>query len=575
MIWWASQPSRGRSERAEIAELAERHDWLENLSWRITKDMRLVVDFEIRHLNQAIPLSLSYPSFYPDTPPQVSPREDIRLSDHQYGAGGELCLEYRPDNWLPEMTGAMMIESAYRLLSGEQPSDGEVAAVANAHRTSVGQQVRNSDMRLLIDQTAKEQLLRLPHSELVELGISEHYYAKHFLAHPTRLGPDDAPLWSTAGNVKDSSRRKGYACRLPDDFDEAIVPSYLFLETLSNSLKLDAASEALAQSANELPMLIVHGDTIKLISVVSGAGSRAVYNYRTVELPADETRLSEEHGALTSKSVAVVGCGSVGSKVAVSLARSGVTKFTLIDGDLLLSGNLVRNELDKRAVGLNKPDALAARIREINPDVDVIVRKLALGGQESSAATDSALRQIAACDLIIDATADSQIFNLCSSVARVDRKPMIWGEVFAGGIGGLVVRSRPSKDPPPQLARRQISAWCEDRGVPWLHVSTEQYDLPIDAEKPPLVADDADVGVIAAHMTRMAIDSLVKEESAFPYSAYAIGMAKEWIFAGPFDAWPIDLVMEGEWGPQQDANQAEEFDAFFEELFPSATIDEA
>ena len=34
----------------------------------------------------------------------------------------------------------------------------------------------------------------------------------------------------------------------------------------------------------------------------------------------------------------------------------------LVDGDVVLPGNLVRNELDWRAVGLNKPDALAARL---------------------------------------------------------------------------------------------------------------------------------------------------------------------------------------------------------------------
>src|SRR5690606_25675179 len=139
------------------------------------------------------------------------------------------------------------------------------------------------------------------------------------------------------------------------------------------------------------------------------------------------------------------------------------------------------------------PDALAARLRDINPSTKTIVRRLLLGGQESSASTDSALQQIGQCDLIIDATADAQIFNLCGAVACAERKPLIWAEVFAGGIGGMIARSRPDLDPPPYAARRQILRWCDDNGIPWTGGDGEQYSLQIDAEKPPLIADDADV----------------------------------------------------------------------------------
>ncbi len=58
----------------------------------------------------------------------------------------------------------------------------------------------------------------------------------------------------------------------------------------------------------------------------------------------------------------------VGSKVAVQLARSGVRSFVLVDGDVLSAGNLVRNELDWRSVGVHKAPALGARIQEVNAD---------------------------------------------------------------------------------------------------------------------------------------------------------------------------------------------------------------
>ena len=121
MIWWTDLPSRARAERQAIAELAEEADWLQSAKWRLTDDLQFVADFDIVHLGASYPLSLTYPHFFPAVPPQVTPRDGARISGHQYGAGGELCLEYRPDNWEPQFTGAMMIGSAYRLLSGEVP----------------------------------------------------------------------------------------------------------------------------------------------------------------------------------------------------------------------------------------------------------------------------------------------------------------------------------------------------------------------------------------------------------------------------------------------------------------------
>src|SRR5690606_29956851 len=121
------------------------------------------------------------------------------------------------------------------------------------------------------------------------------------------------------------------------------------------------------------------------------------------------------------------------------------------------------------------------------------------GGQESSTSTESALQDLAECDLIIDATADPQIFNLCASISRSHKKSYIWGEVFGGGIGGLICRARPELDPPPHSSRRQIANWCREQGIPWDGTQAGDYHISRD-DLPPLIADDGDVSVIASHM---------------------------------------------------------------------------
>ena len=59
-----------------------------------------------------------------------------------------------------------------------------------------------------------------------------------------------------------------------------------------------------------------------------------------------------------------------------------------------------------------------------------------------------------------------------------------------------------------------------------------------------MVADDADVSVISAHLARMALDMLRPvDASDYPYSVYLIGLRAEWIFRMPFQTFP--LVLKG------------------------------
>lgn len=78
---------------------------------------------------------------------------------------------------------------------------------------------------------------------------------------------------------------------------------------------------------------------------------------------------------LAEKKVGVVGLGSGGGFVALSLAMSGLSQFTLIDSDDLESGNVTRHVADLRYVGLNKAAAVADLIRQRNPDARIDVRE--------------------------------------------------------------------------------------------------------------------------------------------------------------------------------------------------------
>ena len=63
----------------------------------------------------------------------------------------------------------------------------------------------------------------------------------------------------------------------------------------------------------------------------------------------------------------IVGCGSVGSFIALELAKGGVGNFILVDNDIFAYHNISRHQCGVLDVGKRKVDALEERLRQINP----------------------------------------------------------------------------------------------------------------------------------------------------------------------------------------------------------------
>jgi molybdopterin/thiamine biosynthesis adenylyltransferase len=74
-----------------------------------------------------------------------------------------------------------------------------------------------------------------------------------------------------------------------------------------------------------------------------------------------------ETGFMLDKTAIISGCGSVGSLVALELARAGVGNFLLIDNDVLSYHNLCRHQCGIADVGRFKVDAVADKILQVNP----------------------------------------------------------------------------------------------------------------------------------------------------------------------------------------------------------------
>lgn len=544
MIWYIENLGRFKAEQNTLDQLAAEVDWLELVRWRLDDSNRLILDADIRIGETTYPVSLRYPTFFPHTPPSVVPRDKTAYwSDHQYGAGGDLCLEFGPDNWQPELTGVDLIQSAHRLLQTEQPDD--VAPVPSRHAITTGQDVRNRYLRFTFSAGAGEALLLLPEGHVGKATLRSVWREDTLVVTISSLVEADGREWKdlnvSAGLTWEGLDRSCQVIRISEKSPLPPVTSGAeFLAKLSETL---GCPITLDQSMSQM-VLVAQGQSIHCYWVQNDLSNTVS---KAISLPAweiDRGVRSTHREILGTKKVAIVGCGSVGSKTAVTLARAGVGAFLLVDDDLMLPENLVRSELDWSDVGTHKADAVAHRISLVSPSAKCRVRKLRLAAQEASGGADTLLTALGKCSLIIDTTANPKVFNLLSAIVAATAKPLVWAEVFGGGIGGMLARSRPGIDATPQAIRRSVELWCDEKGTTF-PVVTGGYE--VNGPDSPMIAEDAHVSAIAAHGAQLALDSLLESDpSSFPFPVYLVGMAAGWIFTQAFEVYPIEVPRQGQ-----------------------------
>lgn len=86
--------------------------------------------------------------------------------------------------------------------------------------------------------------------------------------------------------------------------------------------------------------------------------------------------------ALAAAHVAIIGIGGVGSYTVEALARSGVGKLTLVDYDDICLTNVNRQlHALQSTLGRAKVETMAARVREINPSIEVVAHKSFMGAE--------------------------------------------------------------------------------------------------------------------------------------------------------------------------------------------------
>lgn len=552
MSWLLDNPVRFLHEQKELKRLESEHEWL-NIAMRFQSDGKLSVDINMTIHGRVYEGNMTYPDSFPDSPPYIRPRDSSeRWSNHQYGEGGSLCLQMRADNWLPSITGAEMVLSAFELLNTEQHPELP-NYVPSAHLLTEGQTLRGSFRRLILTTDIMETWSDIHPQSSASIKTATLFSSNKSVTFITQISDaennlidvKDVPQSLGSFNSLLSLSGEGWIFK-SDKFDLKLkIKSAEDLVQAISDVGFDT-TDVLVQEDNKYKartIVLLDGDKSSLRTFYLNPGDEpTLHEFSNIWPSSTDVRLLEESQQLTKIRIGIIGLGSMGSKIAASLARSGIKRFLLVDDDYLATSNIVRHELYWNHVGEHKVEGVKSALSLISADIKVDASIIRLAGQESSVFMASILDDLSKCDLLIDATANPEVFIQLSALVKRYKIPLCWGEIFAGGYGGMIARARPGYDPNPLAVRDAFYSYLSTLPKAPFE-SAQNYD---GSEEQPLTAYDSDVGFIATALTRLVIDTaLSRDPSVFPYSLYLLGMRCEWIFDQAFDTHPVHVSGAG------------------------------
>lgn len=542
-MWFLTDTRRLAREKEAIATLAASEPWFAFEAWEFHAGL-LCVRGVISVYGTPRPVRLTYPDHFPAVPPWVQPQDPARWSDHQFGTA-ELCLELRPDNWVPSATGADMLRSAYNLLSYEQPNgeQGHARHAPSAHHLTALQRYGSKFFTVFLSAGCAQ---RMRGGSAIELKATEQILAVDKVL----------PIFVHDQQDRQSVRHAPIA--------EQFLPwSDLRTCVISHPTPAEVTRETLDVLAESHPALrdLLTSEDNGLILFADQSGLSAYHRFKdgrpdpceVIALPEQQRSRRTEQAA--GKRVALIGAGSVGAKIADSLVRSGVSHLLLIDGDVLLAGNLERHVLTWRGVGFRKVNALKRHLLEIAPGAEIYAVDENLNWQRAARTHSRLTSVIGSEDVIIDATGDPGTALLLGAVAAANGRAFVSATVFEGGIGALVACCLPGRDPPFSAARANFQAWCDAQNVTPPKTGTHPYEA-LDEDGKPLVADDAAVTMTAAHAARVVLD--VIDGNAPPREAawLLLGYSQEWLFNGHGDTIRLSVGEPAEVQPEAQDQEA-------------------
>lgn len=222
----------------------------------------------------------------------------------------------------------------------------------------------------------------------------------------------------------------------------------------------------------------------------------------------------------------IIGCGALGSKIIMHLARGGQENLFLVDGDKISPHNLVRHALLGEHLGMNKATALVSAIKGIFPDQEINIFPFA---NEFNPSLDYDYYD--KFNLIFDFTASENVFNLL--VTSINNKHTRICRAFISDGGNLGLMFIEGENRNPRIDDLQAYLYSISKNRDWVsewlnreHNSAEQNLSSISVgvgcnSETTILADDI-ISAHASYFSRIAKQKNINEQTDGAIYVYKI-----------------------------------------------------
>lgn len=458
----------------------------------------------LRHAGGESQVEVIYPWFFPLAPPalrEFDPTTGKLRGQHRTGhqlPDGSLCLftmGLGAESWRPEYTVVDVIKAwhAFKRLQHQ--------GTLSTQRFSRDEQVAvNAGLPAYMPASLAEAMRRSEGSG--EVSWCQHH-AVWVAQGATRKGQEALPMAAEGWDVLESpDAALGWIetpwCFFRGDVERLFEAPAHFKRVLSTRLSKTQQEAVMSQQTE---VLVVGPKAAHLAKVMEESGVRRIDARPVVEGTLDQAIFARTEGlmparpGLAERLVVMVGLGSLGSHIALALARAGVQNFHLYDPDVLVPENLSRHIGYLHDVGRPKVDVVADQIRACQPAAEVIpvqgspLPDMTAGGFGGMVTftIDYLLNPNA---LFIVSVANHHVENALNGLLVQRDVPALYASVIGPGDHGRVVRVVPGETGcleclrHAQAAGRAVSLGWEAQGdayhppgMPGLGVDVQQVAL--------------------------------------------------------------------------------------------------
>jgi molybdopterin/thiamine biosynthesis adenylyltransferase len=419
------------------------------------------IEFELPFLGEPHAFSILLGPLFPDAPPKLHGPVGL-LARHQEPDGGHLCVVDDLEHWWrPNRPVADLIEPLRGLLEATATGPEAVAAgeLARAEPVSGYLSFRENHAVLIPEELLELEIpatagtFRIRRVDGERLGVLTEL---HDTAGNTVVEIDPSVLNLTA----DDGKVGGWVAlaeppTVDDSQDVLLRASGHALEIrdgkrAASSKRAKRRDHASRSRITAVTFLEEGGERDEkrrtwIVAETRGGGHDPQWvrgkPLRT-QVIGRKQRLarSPELDGLARAAVLVVGAGSLGSAVAVELAKAGVGKLAILDYDVYEAGNAVRHVLPVTDAGQPKVPALTELCQAMNPFVEIRPLYGAIGGAQRPEDLDLIVGDV---DLVIDATGSHAVTRMLQTGCARQGTILVSAALGVGGYGARVVVLKP------------------------------------------------------------------------------------------------------------------------------------